>query len=329
MESHVRSILNDPISAHMRPETTQLHRNRTVTQALEEIRANPPAGRVVYFYVVDDDEKLVGVVPTRRLLLSQPDATLESIMVKSVIAVPYTATVLDACEFFTMHRLLAFPVVDEHRRILGLLDVELYTGEMMGLEERTDNSDVFQLIGVYLEPEEQKSVKAAVRKRFPWLLCNVGGGLLAAVIADAYEHVSTLTKVVPFIPVTLALAESVAIQSVSLAIQRLHGETPRWREFLPNLGREGLVGLSLGTGVGLLVALIALRWKGFTDVAWSLFGGIACGVTCAAVFGLALPFLLKLLKRDPSVASGPIALAIADMLTLLAYFNLAGWLIKG
>jgi magnesium transporter len=329
MESRVRSILNDPISAHMRPETTQLHRKRTVTQALEEIRANPPVGRVVYFYVIDDDEKLVGVVPTRRLLLSQPDATLESIMVKSVVAVPYTATVLDACEFFTMHRLLAFPVVDEHRRILGLLDVELYTGEMMGLEERTDNSDVFQLIGVYLEPEEQKSVKAAVRKRFPWLLCNVAGGLLAAVIADAYEHVSTMVKVVPFIPVTLALAESVAIQSVSLAIQRLHGETPRWREFLPNLGREGLVGVALGIAVGATVALIAFGWKGFGDVALSLFGGIACGVTCAAVFGLAMPFLLKLLKRDPSVASGPIALAIADMLTLLAYFNLAGWLIKG
>jgi len=328
MESHVRSILNDPVSAHMRPEATQLNRNRTVTQALEEIRANPPAGRVVYFYVIDDDEKLCGVVPTRRLLLSQPEATLESIMVKSVLAVPYTATVLDACEFFMMHKLLAFPVVDEHRRILGLLDVELYTGEMEGLEERTDNADVFQLIGVYMEAEEQKSVKAAVRKRFPWLMCNVAGGLLAAVIADAYENVSTLAKVVPFIPVTLALAESVAIQSVSLAIQRLHGETPRWRDFLPNLGREGLVGLALGIGVGGTVALIALKWKGFSDVAWALFGGIACGVTCAAVLGLALPFLLKLLKRDPSVASGPIALALADMLTLLAYFNLAGWLVK-
>jgi magnesium transporter len=326
MPNDVRSILNDPVTAHMRPEATQLHRRRTVTEALAEIRANPPAGRVVYFYVVDDDGKLCGVVPTRRLLLGQPEATLESLMVKSVLAVPATATVLDACEFFTMHKLLAFPVVDEQRRILGLLDVELYTGEMMGLEERTDNADVFQLIGVYMEAAEQKSVKAAVRKRFPWLLCNVAGGFLAAVIADAYEHISTLPKIVPFIPITLAIAESVAIQSVSLAIQRLHGETPRWKDLLPNLGREGIVGLLLGLAVGATVALIAFGWKGFWDVALSLFGGIAAGVTCAAVFGLAMPFLLKLLKRDPSVASGPIA--IADMLTLLAYFNLAEWLVK-
>jgi len=282
----------------------------------------------VYFYVVDDKEKLCGVVPTRRLLLSQPDATVESIMVKSVLAVPHTATVLEACEFFTMHRLLAFPVVDAERRILGLVDVELYTGELEGMEQRTDNQDVFQLIGVYLNAAEQKSVKAAVRKRFPWLLCNVAGGLLAAVLADVYDKVSTLPTIVPFIPVTLAVAESVAIQSVSLAIQRLHGERPKWRDLVPNLGRESLVGLTLGIAVGGLVGLIAMGWKDSIAVGLSLFGGLVCGVTCAAVFGLAMPFVLKLLKRDPSVASGPIALAIADMLTLLAYFNLAGLLVK-
>lgn len=329
MAEDVRSILNEPITAHLRTDATKLRRGQTVDQALTYLRENPPGSRVVYFYVVDDAERLCGVVPTRRLLLSAPDAFVESIMVKSVMAVPHTATVLEACEFFTMHKLLAFPVVDAERRILGLVDVELYTGELEDLERRTDNEDVFQLVGVHLNAGEQKSVKAAVRKRFPWLLCNVAGGLLAAVIADAYEHISTLPRIVPFIPVTLAIAESVAIQSVSLAIQRMHGERPKWRDFLPNLGREALVGLALGIGVGGLVGLIAFGWKGFSDVALSLFGGIAAGVTCAAVFGLAMPFLLKLLKRDPSVASGPIALAVADMLTLLAYFNLAGLLVKG
>ena len=147
MAEDVRSILNEPITAHLRAEATKLNRGQTVAQALTYLRENPPSGRVVYFYVVDDAERLCGVVPTRRLLLSAPDASIESIMVKSVMAVPHTATVLDACEFFTMHKLLAFPVVDAERRILGLVDVELYTGEMEGLEERTDNADVFQLVG--------------------------------------------------------------------------------------------------------------------------------------------------------------------------------------
>ena len=91
---------------------------------------NPPSSRVTYFYVVDDDGRLQGVVPVRRLLLSPLDKRVAEIMVKEVIAIPKTATVLDACDFFILHRLLAFPVVDKDRRILGVVDVELYTNEL-------------------------------------------------------------------------------------------------------------------------------------------------------------------------------------------------------
>ena len=87
-----------------------------------------------------------------------------------------------------------------------------------------------------------------------------------------------------------------------------------------------MVGLLLGAACGLTVGLIALAWKGKWEVGLSLFVGIGGGVLGAAGIGLAMPVLLKLLKRDPQVASGPIALATADMLTLLLYFNLGRWL---
>jgi magnesium transporter len=323
MTDRVCPILNDPVTAHMRPDLTRLRAGQTAAEGLASVRATPPAGRIVYFYVVDDAGKLVGVVPTRRLLMADPAARVDELMVRSVVAVPHTATVLDACEFFTLHKLLAFPVVDAARRPIGVVDVELYTGELEDLDERTDTADVFQLIGVHLTAAEQKSVGTAVRRRFPWLLCNITGGLLAGLLTDAYHQVSLLPVVTPFIPVVLALAESVAIQSVSLALQTLHGERPTWRTLLPRLGREALVGLALGAGCGLTVGLIALGWKKSVTVGLSLLGGILGGVAAAAVVGLSLPVLLRLLKRDPSVASGPIALAVADMAALLAYFNLA------
>src|SRR5215471_9047148 len=113
MTSVLRPIdLNDPVTRHVRRDFIQ------------------PEGRIIYFYVVDDEGRLSGVVPTRRLLLSAPEAPLADIMVRQVVAIPATATVLDACEFFTLHRLLAFPVVDEQRRIVGLVDVEMYTDEL-------------------------------------------------------------------------------------------------------------------------------------------------------------------------------------------------------
>lgn len=326
MPTAVGSILNNPVTGHMRTDATRLRVGQTVEQALAALRATPPGGRIVYFYVVDDDDRLKGVVPTRRLLLSEPTARVEEIMVKRVTAIPHTATVLDACEFFTMHKLLAFPVVDAERRLLGLVDVELYTGELAESgedEPDTTRDDLFQLIGVHLTAAEQKSVGPAFRRRFPWLLCNVGGGLIAGLLTDIYADVSTLAVVTPFIPVVLAVAESVAIQSVTLALQLLHGSKPTWGTLPKASGREAVVGLLLGLGCGLIVGGIAFAWKGTFWVGLSLLGGMAGGVAVAAAVGLALPVVLKLLRRDPSVASGPIALAAADMAALLVFFNLA------
>ncbi len=322
MADAVRTILNDPVTSHMRTDPTRLRVGQSVAEALEYVRKHPPSGRVVYFYVVDDEGRLRGVVPTRRLLLADPATPVEEVMVKQVVAIPHTATVLDACEFFTFHRLLAFPVVDDDRKVVGLVDVDLYTGELIDLDRREGNDDLFQLIGVHLTEAEQKNVRKSFRRRFPWLLCNVGGGLLAAVLAYVYEDVATLAVLTPFIPIVLALAESVSIQSVSLALQTLHGERPTWASLWRKVGREAVVGLLLGAGCGLLVGVIALVWMGKFAVGLALFGAIAGGVTGAAAVGLAMPLVLRMLSRDPQVASGPIALAASDMISLLIYFNL-------
>src|SRR5438874_11325066 len=119
----IKHHLDDPITGHMRRDFSRLHVNQTVGEALEAIRRQPPEGRIIYFYVVDDDNRLKGVVPTRRLLLNPLDRPIADILVRNVVAMPRTATVLDACEFFTLHRLLAFPVVDDERRLIGIVDV--------------------------------------------------------------------------------------------------------------------------------------------------------------------------------------------------------------
>ncbi len=108
----------------MRVDFARLHAGKTVEQALAEVRELQPEGRIIYFYVIDDNDRLVGVLPTRRLLLSAPHCQLSEIMISNVVTIPNTATVLEACEFFLMHRLLAFPVVDQDDRIIGIVDVE-------------------------------------------------------------------------------------------------------------------------------------------------------------------------------------------------------------
>jgi magnesium transporter len=320
--------LTDPVTACLRQDFARLRLGQTVGEALEDLRAQPPQGRVIYLYVVDDAGVLRGIVPTRRLLLSAPQTPLADIMVRQVVTLPASATVLDACEFFVQHRLLGFPVVDEAGRILGVVDIELYTDELQNLGDARERDDVFQLVGVHLTRGRVASVWPAFRARFPWLGCNLAAGILAAFLSGIYEEsLRAAVALAFFIPVVLNLAESVSSQSVSISLQALHGRAPTWASLWRDIRREMLTGFFLGLGSGVVVALTALVWLGAGRVALCLIGGIAGGVAGAAGLGLALPIVLRMLRLEPRVAAGPIALAGADVITILIYLNLARWLI--
>lgn len=320
-------ILDDPVNRYMRFDFCRVKVSQTVAEALADLRVQQPEGRIIYFYVMDNADRLEGVVPTRRLLLSSPEAKIADLMVRDVITVQANATVREACELFLAHRFLAFPVVHEGRMI-GIVDVELFAEGMDDLERTKQQEDLFQLMGVRLSAAQQASPWAGFASRFPWLLCNIGGGIVAAVLSRAFEPL--LGKVVAlalFVPVVLGLSESVAIQSVTLALHVLHGQQPTLEGLWLRLRRELLTGVLLGVSCGLIVAAVALAWLGLGKVALALLAGIGTGIAGSAVFGMAMPYVLRLMRRDPQVAAGPIALVVADILALTIYFSVAQWLL--
>jgi magnesium transporter len=320
--------LDDPVTELMRREFPCLRVNQSVDQALRELRQSPPEGRIIYFYVIDDQRRLHGVVPTRRLLLSPSQTSLADIMVRQVISIPSTASVKEACEVFVEHRLLAIPVLDAEGQIVGVVDVDLYTDELADLDRRQASDDLFQLIGVHLSETEVTNPWASFLSRFPWLLANIAGGILAAFLTGLYEvQLQKVVALALFIPIVLALAESVAIQSVSLALQALHGRQPTLRSIGKKLWLESATGALLGLACGSVVALVATVWLQQWIVPACLLGGIVGGVTAAALIGVAIPNVLRWFDREPQVAAGPIALAATDMITLIFYFSLARWLI--
>src|SRR5712672_4737088 len=120
-----------PVLQHARKDFPLLDADMSVGEALERIRREGVGERVIYFYAVDQEKRLVGVVPTRRLLTAPLETALRDAMVRRVVAVPAKATVLDACEFFVLYKFLAFPVVDEQRRVVGIVDANLFAEEIL------------------------------------------------------------------------------------------------------------------------------------------------------------------------------------------------------
>ena len=317
--------LHEPIMPFATPAPVVLQPQFTIAQALDRIRASANAPSNHYFYVVDAHEKLVGVLPARRLVAAPPEQTVSEIMERDVVAIPDWATVLIASEYFATRRLLAFPIVDGAGRLTGVVDVSLFTDQVIDLAKQTYD-DIFQLIGVH--GTAQTSTWLAFRDRFPWLLCNIAGGLLAAFIASRFEHLLQEVIVLSlFIPIVLALGESVSMQALTLTLQSMADGPIVWSRLFGALWKEFKTATLLGSGCGLVVGVVVFLWRGQTAVASTIFVSIALSMIIACLLGVAIPAMLRALKADPGIAAGPVVLASADVVTLLLYFGLGARLL--
>ena len=249
--------LHQPVLAVARKDAAILREDFAVQQALDAIRLRGIGEKIVYFYVVDTNERLAGVLPTRQLLTAPLERRLSELMIRRVVAIPHTATVLEACEAFVLHRFLAFPVVDESRRIVGVVDVGLLTEEAFDIAEREQTNALFEAIGFRVSQVHDASPLRAFRFRFPWLLATIGSGTLCALLASVYAV--TLAKSIVlafFLALVLGLGESVSIQSMTVTIQALRATHPSFGWYVRAFRREAGTALLLGAGCGTVVGLI-------------------------------------------------------------------------
>ena len=312
--------LHEPILPLARPPKLVLHPVLTVNEALGRIRASANDNEIQYLYVVDEGNRLVGVVPGRNLLAADPERTVREVMIDDVVAIPDWATVLIASEYFATRRLLAFPVVNGKGELLGVVDVGLFTNDVIDLARQTYD-DIFQLIGVH--GTAQRSTWMAFRDRFPWLMANIVGGLLAAFIASRFEHLLQEVVVLAlFIPIVLALGESVSMQALTLTLQNLTDGPILLKRLFGALWKEFKTASLLGLGCGAVVGLVVLLWRGQIAVAATIFLAITLSMVVACLLGVAFPMVLHAIKADPKIAAGPVVLAAADVATLLFYFGL-------
>src|SRR5213082_3518095 len=323
---------NSKVIEHARKDFPILDADMTVGQALDRIRQEGVGERVIYFFAVDSDKRLVGVLPTRRLLTAALETLLSDIMVRRVVAIPVSATVLDACEFFVLYKFFAFPVIDEERRVVGVIDVSLFAEEILQAGEREDrqrsaapvHDDIFEALGFHLEQIRGASPWRVFRYRFPWLLATVTGGTICALLAGAFEATLARSLVIAFfLTMVLGLNESVSAQSMSVTIQMLRSAPVTWGWFAAALRREFTTALLLGLSCGSVVAAIVWFWKSDLPSAGAIGGSIALSLVTASLFGLGVPSFLHRLKLDPKIAAGPITLALADICALVLYFTAA------
>jgi magnesium transporter len=314
--------LGDAVLKYARRDFALLRGGMSIAEALDSVRKQGVGEQIVYFYVVDEENRLIGVLPTRRLLISDLEKKVSEVMVGRVISIPANVTVMDACEFFVMYKYLAFPVVDEEKHILGVVDINLFTEEMFDIAEREKMDSLFESLGFRISSVKDASPFRSFRFRFPWLLATIVSGTICAILASLFA--TTLSQAIVlafFLAMVLGLGESVSMQSMTLTIHALQTSRPNLTWYLRTLRREASTALLLGLACGFIVGCIVWFWRGEHTAAVAIGGSICLSFVSACVLGLSVPSILHGLKLDPKIAAGPMTLALADLATLVLYLS--------
>ncbi len=314
---------DDSAGGIMQPIAFRLNEKLTCRDAITTLHQQQDnLETIFYLYVENDADQLVGVTSLRALLTHPPSTVLQEIMTTDIL----TASPLDDQEevarLVSRYDLLAIPVVDENRHMLGIVTID----DVLDVIKEEALEDMMLMAGVGDEPEPStSSVFSVARQRLTWLLVTLVGGIGMAELIGVFEEALAQKAILAgFIPVMLGMGGNVGIQAATVAVRNIAMGHDQSTSLPRMLFREARIGLLLGIAFSLtLGGYTLIRWFGEPEIAAAIAGAIVATVTTAATVGAIVPLTLNRLGVDPAIATGPFVTTGIDLLAILIYFSSA------
>jgi magnesium transporter len=312
------AALSEAAVAHLDPATPRARPDETARQVRERLRHERQRAWDV-LCVVDDHERLLGIVAPDALLALHDDAAVGEAAQKELPRVLPGADQERVASVALHHGLKAVPVVDDEGRLLGVVG----TSTLLNILRLEHVEDLHRLAGISRETRQARQAIESpplrrARHRLPWLLVGLVGSMLATLVVSRFEQaLASKPAIAFFIPGLVYLADAIGTQSEAVAVRGLS---------LSHAGLARLLGSEVRTGllIGAALSLICfpLIWLVFGDLglAAAVVLALAAASAVATTIGLLLPWLFGRLGLDPAYGSGPVATIVQDVLTLLIYF---------
>lgn len=308
----------------MQKELVKVNSNWTVSECVEEIRRQAEdVEKVFAIYVVDDDQKLQGIVSLKQIVLARKNTKIENILDHDIVFVETTAPAEEVAELMQKYDLEAIPVVNTLGRLLGRITID----DVIDFITDKAEEDIQVMAGITGEAEEDDSVWQLAKARLPWLVVGVAGSLLAATVIKSFEaEFQKVAALAAFIPIMGSTGGNVGIQTSSLIVQSLAEKTGITTSLWQRLFKIILValvnGLVIGALAGAYIYLIG-EPRLFLVVCFSLISV----VVLASFMGTVTPLFLDRIGVNPAVASGPFITTANDIIGIGTYLIIANLLL--
>ncbi|MEO0651688.1 MAG: magnesium transporter [Planctomycetota bacterium] len=300
----------------------------TVADVLSDLLNNADEYRkydIQYAYVVDADERLLGVLPLRDLLLARRSQAVVEGMITAPVAVTDHRPLVEVAATFRQHDYLGLPVVDEGRRLVGVVQRSDLEHALVEEADETYRSSQGIVGG-----EELRSMPLLVRsrRRLSWLSVNVLLNVVAAsVIAANQETLEAVIALAVFLPIISDMSGCSGNQAVAVSMRELALGVVRPADLMRVLGKEASIGVINGLVLGGLIGGVAWLWKGNPYLGLVVGVALALNTLLAVSVGGAVPLLLKRMGQDPAVAAGPLLTTVTDMCGFFLVLSLANAMI--
>ena len=321
----VRPLLahpDDTAGGLMTPDFFALRRQMTARQAIEFLRRREPdAATPYYLYVVDREDRLIGVVGLRDLILAAPDSLIETIMNREVRSVPVGTDQEEVARLMKKYGWLAVPVVDAAGRLVGVIkhDDIVYVIE----EEATE--DLYRLANVSDgDLSVWSPVRLSVSRRLPWLVVNLGTAFLAASVVSLFEAtIARVALLAVFQSIVAGQGGNAGTQTLAMMVRGIALGEIELRDVGSALLREIGIGLIHGAIIGVAVAVGAWVWKGIPVLGLIIGLAMMGNIVAAGLAGTLVPLTLKAFKLDPALASAVLVTAVTDCVGFGLFLGLA------
>jgi magnesium transporter len=317
--SDIEDLLNypeDTAGGLMAKELIKVNENWTTIRCLKEMRKQSSEVKEVHtIYVVDDQDKLVGTLSLKRLLLTETKILINEIANYDIVSVIATEDDEEVANIMNKYDLIVMPVIDKTGVLLGRITID----DVMDVVKEEAEKDYQMASGITEDVESSDSVWQLTRARLPWLLIGLVGGLLGAKVIGIFE-IDKNIELAFFIPLIAAMGGNVGVQSAAIVVQGLANESVKINTILSKLVKELGVALLNGIICSTIIfgATFALNYP--IDLSLTVSLSLFSVIVFAALFGTFVPLTLDKYKIDPALATGPFITTVNDILGLVIYF---------
>ena len=300
----------------MATELIKVNENWNTLECLKKMRKQAEYVKKVHtIYVVNNNNKLLGTMSLKRLLISNKDTKVRDIINSDVYYVKTDTSTEEIANLMNKYDLIILPVVNENQELLGRITID----DVIDVVKEEAEKDYQMASGIYEDIENNAGILTITRVRLPWLIIGMIGGVLGAKVIGVFD-IQKHFELALFIPLIAAMGGNVGVQSAAIVVQSLANKSINIKNISEKLTKELAVGLLNGLICGCLVFIFTyvLGYNLLLAITVSL--SLIIVIVFAALFGTFIPLTLQKYNVDPAVATGPFITTISDILGLLIYF---------